>query len=117
MRVMMERRIPADLRTAFRFYGECPRDTLPQWLAEARIAVVPSRWENFPNSCIEAMASGLPVIATCEGGMAEMIADGESGWLSPIARPDQLADALRRALATPPDKTGGDGQAGRSTDS
>jgi len=104
VRATMERRIPAELRSMFRFYGERPRDTLPRWFEEARVVVVPSRWENFPYACIEAMGSGLPVIASREGGMAEMIEDGESGWLSESTHPEKLADVLRRALATPPGK-------------
>ena len=104
VRATMERRIPGALRSAFRFYGERPRETLPRLFAEARLAVVPSRWENFPFSCMEAMGSGLPVIASSAGGMAEMIDDGESGWLAESTQPDQLAEALRRALATHPDK-------------
>jgi GT2 family glycosyltransferase len=64
--------------------------------------VVPSRWENFPNTCIEAMCSGLPVIATMQGGMADMLYDGQTGWLAERAERECLAEALRRALKTPP---------------
>jgi GT2 family glycosyltransferase len=70
--------------------------------SRARIAVVPSRWENFPNTCVEAMSAGLPVIATRNGGMAEMIEDGRTGWLAREANSDALAEALKRALDTPP---------------
>jgi glycogen(starch) synthase len=101
----VERRIPEDLRTRFLFRGQQKRSSLPQFLARARIAVVPSRWENFPNTCIEAMCSGLPVIASCKGGMAEMIGDGQTGWLAADMRGDGLAEglaeALKRALETP----------------
>lgn len=97
-----EARVPRAMRDRFRFRGGQPRSALRGFLAGARIAVVPSRWENFPNTCVEAMASGLPVIATRQGGMAELIADGESGWLVDDADPRQLAAALERALATPP---------------
>jgi glycosyltransferase involved in cell wall biosynthesis len=100
----VERRIPRALRDRFVFRGAQPRSALPRLLAAARIAVVPSRWENFPNSCVEAMISGLPVIATRQGGMAELIADGESGWLVDSAEPRALAAALERALATPPER-------------
>ncbi len=94
--------IPAKLRPRFTYYGEKPRSELPHFMAQARIAVVPSRWENFPNTCVEAMGSGLPVVATRQGGMAEMVVDGETGWLADRADPELLSLALERALATPP---------------
>jgi glycosyltransferase involved in cell wall biosynthesis len=97
----VQRRIPPDMRERFLFRGPQPRSALPQFLAGARISVVPSRWENFPNTCIEAMCSGLPVIASPQGGMAEMIKDGHSGWLATNTTSESLAEALRRALDTP----------------
>src|SRR5262249_18618171 len=63
--------------------------------------VVPSRWENFPNVCMEAMGSGLPVITTRKGGMIEMIEDGRSGWIADSTTSEGLATALWRALQTP----------------
>ena len=101
---LVEQRIPPEVRDRFVFRGGRPRSELPRILGEARIAVVPSRWENFPNTCVEAMASGLPVLATRQGGMAELIEDGASGWLADAADPGALAAALRRALATPPER-------------
>jgi len=100
--VMIQEMIPADLKSRFIFRGEQERASLPGLLSKARLAVVPSRWENFPNSCIEAMSSGLPVIATRNGGMVEMIEDGRTGWLAQNPGSAGLAEALRRALATPP---------------
>lgn len=101
---LVAQRIPPEVRDRFVFHGSQPRSELPRFLREARIAVVPSRWENFPNTCVEAMASGLPVLATRQGGMAELIEDEESGWLANTTTPEALASALRRALATPPDR-------------
>jgi glycogen synthase len=94
-------RIPRRLRDRFVFHGSRPREAVMAALRESCAAAVPSRWENFPNTCIEAMCTGIPVIATREGGMAEMIEDGRSGWLAESADPVGLADALRRALSTP----------------
>lgn len=99
---LLDRMIPADYRPRFNFLGEQQRSAIPALLAKARIAVVPSRWENFPNTCIEAMSSGLPVIATRTGGMAEMIEDSHSGWLVERADSQLLAAALQRALETAP---------------
>ena len=97
----VESRIPDDLRMRFYFHGQKKRSAIPQVLVGARMAVVPSRWENFPNTCIEAMCSGLPVIASRDGGMAEMIKDGQTGWLASKTGCEGLADALGRALGTP----------------
>jgi glycosyltransferase involved in cell wall biosynthesis len=98
----------ADVAAQFRFHGLLPREDLWRRLAAAQACVVPSRWENFPNVCIEAMASGLPVIATPFGGMAEMIKDGETGWIARDAGvsclADSLSEALHRCIATPPDR-------------
>ncbi len=95
--------IPAALRSRFRFHGSKSKAELVKYLGSAKAAVVPSRWENFPNVCIEAMSSGLPVIATRLGGMVELIEDGRSGWLTPdtgvAGMVDGLAAALRRCLA------------------
>jgi len=95
--------VPRKLRPRFIFRGAQPRQRIAEYLARARIAAVPSRWENFPYSCIEAMSSGLPVLATRQGGMPEMIRDGRTGWLADQATSEQLAQTLRRALETPPD--------------
>ena len=89
--------IPKHLRSRFRFQGAHPRSAIPRFLARARIAVVPSRWENFPHTCIEAMSSGLPVIATSTGGMAEMVEDERTGWIASSV--SAIADALTRALS------------------
>ena len=101
---LVEQRIPPEVRNRFVFRGCRPRSELSRFLGEARIAVVPSRWENFPNTCVEAMVSGLPVLATRQGGMAELIEDGASGWLADAADPAALASTLRRALAAPPER-------------
>lgn len=92
--------IPSNLKNRFHFKGEIKQSSLPKFLDQSRIAVVPSRWDNFPYTCIEAMASGLPVIATREGGMAEMIEDSRTGWLVNKSQSDSLIEALERALET-----------------
>jgi glycosyltransferase involved in cell wall biosynthesis len=94
-------RVPRRIRRQFRFHGVRDRRGVLAVLSRARVAVVPSRWENFPYSCIESMSSGLPVLASPNGGMREMVDDGTSGWIAPDAGPAGLASALRRALETP----------------
>ncbi len=93
--------VPADLKKQFIFHGQQNQSSLPHFFSTARLAVVPSRWENFPNTCIEAMCAGLPVISTREGGMVEMIDDGHTGWLAESVDGDGLYEALKRALHTP----------------
>lgn len=100
-RATLESSVPASLRHAFAFHDAVPQSQLWDRLRAARLAVVPSRWENFPNACVEAMSSGLPVLATPNGGMGEMIEDGATGWIAASNSVDDLARALERALIVP----------------
>jgi glycosyltransferase involved in cell wall biosynthesis len=101
---LLRRRIPAAVRDRFAMHGAVPRSMLPAILAGARIAVVPSRWENFPYVCLEAMLAGLPVLVTRSGGMAEIVEDERTGWIARSADAEELASTLRRALAASPER-------------
>jgi L-malate glycosyltransferase len=67
------------------------------------LAVLASLHEGLPNTVMEAMAAGVPVVATAVGGVLEMITDGETGYLAPAADAARLAEKLLQALA---DETG-----------
>jgi glycosyltransferase involved in cell wall biosynthesis len=96
------RRIPAAYADRFHFAGALPREAVPRFLGRARIAVVPSRWENYPYACLEAMRSGLPVLGTRTGGLAELIQPGRNGWLAEPGDAEDLHRALCDALAASP---------------
>ena len=81
------------------FLGE--RDDIPALLAAADVFVLPSRSEAFPNGAIEAMASGLPVVASGVGGLCDLIDSGRTGLLVPPADPEALADALESLVRAP----------------
>ncbi len=66
--------------------------------AKSSIGIFPSRIESFGLSVVEAMATGLPVIAARGGAVPENIEDGETGTLVPVNNPDALAEAINKAL-------------------
>ncbi len=68
-------------------------------LARARLAVLPSREESFGNAIAEAMAVGCPVISTGVGSIPEIVDDGHTGVLVPVADSDALATAIDDLLA------------------
>jgi len=63
--------------------------------------VMPSLEEGFPIAALDAMASGLPVVASSVGGVPELIEDGKTGWLVPPQDAEALADRLRLLLSNP----------------
>jgi glycosyltransferase involved in cell wall biosynthesis len=73
------------------------QDTATFW-AGCRLAVLPSRHEGFGLAAAEAMACGVPVVATRASSLPEVVADGETGLLVPVDDPDALASALARLL-------------------
>jgi sugar transferase (PEP-CTERM/EpsH1 system associated) len=82
-----------------RLLGEC-RD-VPQVLAAMDLFVLPSLAEGMSNTILEAMAVGLPVVATRVGGNRELVDDGETGRLVPPRDPRALADAMAGYLDDP----------------
>lgn len=62
------------------------------------VFVLPSLEEGFPLAALDAMAAGLPVIASSVGGVPELIVDGDTGWLVPPANVDALASRLGELL-------------------
>jgi glycosyltransferase involved in cell wall biosynthesis len=77
------------------------REDVPSLLAAADAFVLPSRSEAFPNGAIEAMAAGLPVIASAVGGLPDLIEDGRTGILVPPGDAPALAAALRSLIDDP----------------
>lgn len=97
-------RIPTARRDRVTLAGHLDRPALGRAIANARLVVVPSRWDNYPYTCMEAMASGAPVLATPNGGMQEMIEDGVSGWITKSGDARALADAAMAVLALGPNR-------------
>lgn len=90
------RRKAAPLGGAVEFAGRVERPE-SVW-RHARVYVQPSREEPFGMSALEAMATGLPVVATRSGGLVEVVADGVTGILVPPNDARALADAIVRVL-------------------
>jgi glycosyltransferase involved in cell wall biosynthesis len=77
------------------------REDVPALLAEADAFVLPSRSEAFPNGAIEAMAAGLPVVASATGGLLDLIDNGRTGVLVQPDDPNALAQALEGLILSP----------------
>jgi len=80
------------------------------WVPEGRLLlstfdvfVLPSRYEGFPLSIVEAMLAGVPVVATDVGSTREAVETGVTGWLVPVDDHVALAEALEQAVSAPPE--------------
>jgi glycosyltransferase involved in cell wall biosynthesis len=89
-----------------------PREDLRPLLHQASLLVLSSRTEALPNVVLEAMAAGLPVVATRVGGVPELVRPGRTGWLVDPGDAPGLAAALCQVLGDP-DTRQAMGRAGR----
>jgi glycosyltransferase involved in cell wall biosynthesis len=80
------------------FLGWQTAEQLKKQYASATLFLFPSRHEGMPNAVLEAMASGLPIVATRIAGNEELVADGETGALVPPEDADALRGSLRPLL-------------------
>lgn len=85
--------------------GQISHSHMPKYLKACDIFIRPSRSEGMGNSFVEAMAAGLPVIATQEGGIADFLFDsirnpeqGATGWAVDVGSPEQINEAVQTIL-------------------
>ena len=103
------------LSATVNFLGSKPEDEVRILLEQADIFVLPSRkardgqMEGLPVALMEALACGIPTVASNLSGIPELVTDGETGYLAEPGDAGSLAEALRRCLAG-----GADPQAGRA---
>jgi len=81
------------------FLNHVSYEDVPKHLRGADIFIRPSLSEGFGNSFIEAMASGLPVIATPVGGIVDFLEDGETGLFCKVKDPESIARAVERLVS------------------
>src|SRR5262249_13945259 len=77
------------------------RQDVPQILRDVDVLIHPSLTEGLSNVILEAMAAGVPVVATRVGGNPELVEDGRTGWLVPVENATEIADAVCRLLDQP----------------
>jgi glycosyltransferase involved in cell wall biosynthesis len=106
--------VPKEARASVRFLGDVPHAETRAHYARASALVFPSIWaEPFGLPVIEAMACGLPVVATNHGAFCEVVVQGETGLLVERGEVGELADAMLR-LGGDPDLRAAMGRAGRA---
>lgn len=84
-----------------KFVGWIPHDKLPAYLNELRLLVVPSYTEAGPYIAFEAMACGTPVLGTAVGLMADLLSDGENGFVMENNSPECIAKNIVRGINRP----------------
>jgi D-inositol-3-phosphate glycosyltransferase len=84
------------------FVGAVDHEKLPLYYNAADVCVVPSHYESFGLVAIEAMASGVPVVASRVGGLTDTVKHGETGYLIPWLCPEPFAERIELLLENEP---------------
>ena len=71
-----------------------PNETVPEYMVASDVFVLPSLSEGFPTVILEAMASGIPIVATKVRGVPEIIKDGENGFLVEPRNSEEIAEKV-----------------------
>ncbi len=98
---LAERMAQPPLRGRVTWCRPMPQEELAEHYRRASVLVSPSLYEAFGMPLVEAMAAGIPVVASRVGGMTEIVEDGRTGRLVPANDPGALAEAICDALADP----------------
>lgn len=86
------------LENEIEFTGVLDRDKIKKYFSSARIFVSTSLNEGMSNAMLEALASGLPIIATNTGGTAEMVIDGLNGFVIKMKDTEDTADKIEKII-------------------
>ncbi len=86
------------IKECVEFVGRVPHERIRYYMVHADVLVLPSLSEGFPVTILEAMASGLPVIATRVGGVPEIIENNVNGYLVETENQGKIAEALLKLL-------------------
>ena len=97
----LERGLPEPIQRDVKVMGPIPMPALPNYYREADIFCLPSWEEGFPLVLLQAMACGLPVVATEETGAGDIITSGVDGELVPAGDVPALREALDRLVSNP----------------
>lgn len=114
MRAYLGEMLPEAIRSRVRFLGRLSPALLREEIARADLCIIPSLWENFPNTCIEAMSAAKPVLVGNAGGMREMIGDTIAGETFIAGDTADLARALDEMLSEQKSQLAARGQAARA---
>jgi glycosyltransferase involved in cell wall biosynthesis len=95
------RSLPDRGKDRLTFRGLVDDTELSDLIDASTVVVMPSRYESFGLVAVEAMMHGRPVVASDIGGLAEVVANGETGLLVPVDDPEQLAGAIARLIDDP----------------
>lgn len=101
-RSMLERQtVERGLTGSVTFCGELSRESMAELLRSATVLVNSSLVDNAPNSLLEAMACGVPVVSTRVGGIPYLVENEVSALLVPPRNPSAMADAIGRLISDP----------------
>jgi len=96
MRNELEERLPDAHFTGYQY-----KDQLAEWYASSDLFVFPSTTETFGNVILEAFASGIPAIGVNKGGQADLIDNGETGFITRANNPADFAEKIGVLLNSP----------------
>ncbi len=84
-----------------RFLGAVNHDNIPNILSESTVLILPSRLEGLPTVCIEALACGVPVIASNVGGTCEIVQHGRTGFIFNLHELDKAVEYALNIINNP----------------
>lgn len=87
-----------DLREKMEFSGRIKHDKLPKIYSDSQIFVLPSLNEGMSNTILEALASGLPIIATDTGGTKELVENGKNGFIVKMKDSRDIAEKIEKLI-------------------